>query len=792
MKIQIPLNGKVQLAFGSAIFVLLAVGMVSIFGMAASVESKKWVRHTLLVLEELQDLTSSMQTIEDDYRGFVITGDEIYLRSYREATMDIEQDEASIRVLTADNPVQQNRLPSLEKFAAQKMQFGESVIGLRRDRGLDSAMDAIRTGSGRFAMDGFESIVRNMRVEELRLLSMRESEEERRVAKTKTNLLLGTILGLAVVGAAGWSALRDSSKRAAAAGALQEQKEKYRSLLEAAPDAIVIANAQGRIVLVSAATERLFGYRSDEVVGQIVEMLVPMLFRAVNRQRRLGNGAALYERFMDEGLELYGLRKDKTEFPAEITLSQFESPEGSLLTAAIRDISSRRDARMRLIKTAEELADANRELVKEMGVRQQVEAELSSSHAEAERLLSSISSILIGVDGRGWITRWNAAAAATFDLPSEAALGRPFEDLGIRWQTPEVITNILSIAALGESIRLNELDFRDQADQTRCLGVTIHPIRGEHNQYRGFVFLGVEISQRKQLQEQLRLAQKLEAIGQLAAGVAHEINTPTQFVGDNIHFLQESWNKVNPLLTLIVRLAQPDEVNSLSPQLAAELHAAAEAEIDYLVQEVPKALAQSLDGVERVSQIVKAMREFSHPGGLEKQSADLNRAIQAAITVSRNEWKYVAEVQADLDSELPLVECVIGQIQQVVLNLLINAAHAIQEKIGPESQEKGIIHVTTRVVVDMVEIRVEDTGTGIPQELHTRVFEPFFTTKRVGKGTGQGLALVHSLIVKGHSGKIWIESPPGKGATFVIQLPMENAWGTGNVALAQESAWNQE
>jgi CHASE3 domain sensor protein len=143
MKIQIPLNGKVQLAFGSAIFVLLAVGMVSIFGMAASVESKKWVRHTLLVLEELQDLTSSMQTIEDDYRGFVITGDEIYLRSYREATMDIEQDEASIRVLTADNPVQQNRLPSLEKFAAQKMQFGESVIGLRRDRGLDSAMDAI-------------------------------------------------------------------------------------------------------------------------------------------------------------------------------------------------------------------------------------------------------------------------------------------------------------------------------------------------------------------------------------------------------------------------------------------------------------------------------------------------------------------------------------------------------------------------------------------------------------------------------------------------------------------------
>ena len=436
------------------------------------------------------------------------------------------------------------------------------------------------------------------------------------------------------------------------------------------------------------------------------------------------------------------------------------------------------------VQTGKLMIDVQRTSVAE---RQQAQAELSTSHAEAEQLLSSISSILIGVDDHGRITRWNAAAAATFAIPSAAALDRPLDDLGIHWHAPGVGERMAAIAALGKSLRLDDLEFRDAAGKDRSLGATIHPIRGEQGQHRGYVFLGVEISQRKQLQEQLRQAQKLEAIGQLAAGVAHEINTPTQYVGDNIRFLEESWKKLNPLLGLIGRLSQPAEGIAHSRELAAELHAAAvEAEIDYLVQEVPKALAQSLDGVERVSQIVKAMREFSHRGSLEKESADLNRAIEAAITVSRNEWKYVADVKTDLDPALPLVQCVIGQLQQVILNLLINAAHAIGEKIGPDSQQKGVIHVTTRLVPDAVEIRIEDTGTGIPEELRSRVFEPFFTTKPVGKGTGQGLALVHSLIVKGHSGKIWIESPPGKGAAFVIQLPLETPLGTERAAPDRE------
>jgi len=223
--------------------------------------------------------------------------------------------------------------------------------------------------------------------------------------------------------------------------------------------------------------------------------------------------------------------------------------------------------------------------------------------------------------------------------------------------------------------------------------------------------------------------------------------------------------------------------------LSAELQSAsADAEPEYLLREVPKALEQSLDGVQRVSQIVQAMRDFSHPGSAEKQSADINRAIEAAVTVSRNAWKYVADVKLNLDPNLPLVQCMIGQIQQALLNLLINAAQAIEEKTGKNSLEKGTIYVSTRQAGNAVEIRVEDTGAGIPEEIRNRVFEPFFTTKAVGKGTGQGLALVHTVVVKTHSGSLWIESPPGKGAAFVLQIPLGDGGGEQKKAPEKEPA----
>jgi signal transduction histidine kinase len=197
-----------------------------------------------------------------------------------------------------------------------------------------------------------------------------------------------------------------------------------------------------------------------------------------------------------------------------------------------------------------------------------------------------------------------------------------------------------------------------------------------------------------------------------------------------------------------------------------------EGDLEYAMREAPIAIDQSLEGTNRVARIVRAMRDFAHPDNEKKTHTDLNRCIETVITVARNEWKYVAKIETQFDSELPLVLCQPGEIEQAILNLLVNAAHAIGENVGT-SGRLGRIQITTSVVDDHARIRITDNGTGIPEQLRDKVFEPFFTTKEVGKGTGQGLAIVRSVIVQKHQGKIWFESESGIGTSFIIELPIE-------------------
>jgi PAS domain S-box-containing protein len=268
------------------------------------------------------------------------------------------------------------------------------------------------------------------------------------------------------------------------------------------------------------------------------------------------------------------------------------------------------------------------------------------------------------------------------------------------------------------------------------------------------------LEERDRLEDNLRQAQKLEAIGQLAAGIAHEINTPTQYVGDNLRFLKESFGELDGLLTQLVDFGGEPARSAL-----------AEADFDYLKEEIPRALNQSLEGVDRVAKIVRAMKEFSHPAR-EKTATDLNRAIQSTITVASNEWKYVAEVEMDLDTNLPSVHCSPAEFNQVVLNIVVNAAHAISDVVGDGGHGKGKIRVKTRPEGEWAVIEISDTGAGMPAHVQQRIFEPFFTTKEVGKGTGQGLAIAHNVIVDKHGGTIKVSSSPGKGTTFTIRLPI--------------------
>ena len=280
--------------------------------------------------------------------------------------------------------------------------------------------------------------------------------------------------------------------------------------------------------------------------------------------------------------------------------------------------------------------------------------------------------------------------------------------------------------------------------------------------------------ERKLMDLQLRQAQKMEAVGQLAAGVAHEINTPTQYVGDNTRFLKDAFESITVALRGYTELIAAAKQNAITPELIARAEEIiAASELEYHSEQIPAAIIETLEGVERVSKIVRAMKEFSHPGSREKIAADLNKAIESTVTVARNEWKYVAELELKLDRDLPLVPCFVSEFNQAILNLVINASHTIGDMIRANPGSKGTITVSTCADGDHVEVRVSDTGTGIPEEHRLRIFEPFFTTKEVGKGTGQGLTVVYSNIVKKHGGTVTFETEPGKGTTFIIRLPLK-------------------
>ena len=301
-----PLNRKVQIAFGSAVLALLILGAVSYRGMAGWGESDRWVRHTHEVLENLQDLRFALESVESSVRGYVLTGNESYLETYHASLLRVEQGQAAVLDLTADNPAQQREAVDLQKLVTGKVQLAEMVIGVRQTLGMEAAGDVIRTGQGQRIMEEFQTGIRQMQEEELRLLVLRNADAKRRLSQTKSVLMFGTILGLLVAAAAGWSVLRDNSGRGLAEEALRDSLEKYRillsrdlsaskesgakyrGLLEAAPDAMVVVNAGGEIVLLNVQAEKQFGYSRDELVGQQVKNIIPEGFA----ERLIADGTA--------------------------------------------------------------------------------------------------------------------------------------------------------------------------------------------------------------------------------------------------------------------------------------------------------------------------------------------------------------------------------------------------------------------------------------------------------------------------------------------------------------------
>jgi PAS domain S-box-containing protein len=359
---------------------------------------------------------------------------------------------------------------------------------------------------------------------------------------------------------------------------------------------------------------------------------------------------------------------------------------------------------------------------------------------------------------------------------AQKTLGYPVE----KWAEPGFIESVVApeqvdavrahlAAAPGSGETEFECALLAQSGITRRLRWVVTPgeMRGEPC-LRGLM---LDITQQRKLESDLQQAQKLESVGRLASGVAHEINTPVQFITDNVHFLRDSTIELAAFIEAL--RASNQAVLDGAPSLqAASAAAATEAQVDlpYLLDDMPKAFQGCIEGLKRVATIVRSMKEFAHPDSTEKSGIDLNRAIQSTLVIASNEYKYVAEMETHF-GEIPTVMCHAGEVNQAVLNIIVNAAHAIGDVVK-DTHGRGKITVTTRQEDDSVIISIADTGGGIPEHIRARIFDPFFTTKEVGKGTGQGLAIARSVLVDKHDGDLTVETEVGVGTTFHLRLPI--------------------
>jgi PAS domain S-box-containing protein len=518
---------------------------------------------------------------------------------------------------------------------------------------------------------------------------------------------------------------------------LTNSEARQRAVISTMQDAHVVADAQRRIVAFNPAAERIFGYTASEVIGTLVTRLLPE-----RSQEQHARDYVRYQQGEDTGVvdrvrEVKARRKSGDVFPIELMLSAFTVDGEQFFSAVIRDVSLRKAAEERMRHLAGAIESAN----------------------ECIEIIAAT----------GEVTYVNPAYERSHECRLADIIGKRPETIREFDQEDGRLAALLESTSRGEAWHGTLKSRSRTSGRTFVEDVSVSPIRNESGTISAFVVVKRDISEKLAMEQQLLRGQKLEAVGQLAAGIAHEINTPIQFVSDNIRFLKDSFKDISGLIEHLKGLEGMSVEHKILPADISKALKAADA--DYLLAEIPKAVDQSLDGVGRVARIVRAMKDFSHPA-TERTPLDINRAMASTATVASNEWKYVAELKTDFDPDLPAVPVMPGDFNQVILNMIVNAAHAIGDVVGDGANGRGTITLATRKAGDCAEIRISDTGCGMTPEIAARIFDPFFTTKAVGKGTGQGLAITHNVIVEKHGGTIHVNSRPGAGTTFIIRLPL--------------------
>lgn len=408
--------------------------------------------------------------------------------------------------------------------------------------------------------------------------------------------------------------------------------------------------------------------------------------------------------------------------------------------------------------------------------------EITISHSQVKHLLSAIDSILIGVSRDDVITHWNRTAAKIFGISQDVAVGKKIIGFDIPWEWDKIYIGITNSLAEKRPITLPDVRYESLYGQKRLLGITVNPIMDETGNLLGYLLFGRDITDKRISESEILQAQKLQSIGQLAAGIAHEINTPAQYVNDNLHFIKDVVKDLenlmihcDDLLSLLMNAKQlPQKLKEMLDTIKTIKQTI---DYDYCKTELPKAIDQSIEGISKIVGIVKSLKSFAHPDTQKKISINIHTLLQDVITITRNEWKYIADITTHFKQIDIVIPCFPNQLSQVFLNMIINSRDAIQEAIDKKLIERGHIEMFTDMDSEYAIVSIKDNGIGIKEELMPKIFDPFFTTKEVGKGTGQGLAIAHSIIYDKHKGKIRVESEYAKGTTFKVYLPLRETLG---------------
>jgi PAS domain S-box-containing protein len=945
---------KLQLAFGSAVLALLVVGAISYRGMAISDQSSAWVRHSHEVLETLGDTLSAARSMDSSYRGFVLTGDESYFAAYRASVLAVRQDETNAARLTADNPIQQRQFPVLDALLAQKIQFAENVIILRRTQGLKPAAAAIETGQGELTTREFQGVVRQMQDEELQLLAVRDADSKRRLDQTKFILILGSLMGLLITVAAAWTAHRDNSRRgfveealrasdekfrmlldgvqdyaiflldprgdvanwnagserlkgyraeeiigrnfscfftpediergrpaemlrlAAANGRhqehdmrvrkdgsrfmasvtltalrdaagklrgfseishdLRENKEseaKYRGLLEAAPDAMVVVNQSGEIVLLNVQAERQFGYRRDELLGQKVKNIIPEGFaeRLIADDLRSTEDAVAQQ--IGTGIELNGRRKDGTEFPIEIMLNPLESAEGILVTAAIRDISVRKEAEKQVVRMESryrgllEAAPDAMVVVNQSGeiVLLNVQAEKQFGYRRDELLGQKVKNII----PKGFAERLIADDLRSTEDALAQQIGTGIELIGRRKDGSEFpieimlspldgVDGILVTAAIRDITERKRRDYDlscmaavVESSHDAITGLSIEGIvltwnhgaariygySAEEAMGRSVLFLSppersIEDSKLLEMVAHTDALENFETVRvkkdgtrvQIALTLSAIRNTDGQMVG--ISSVARDVSDSKTLEEMLRQSQKMEAVGQLAGGVAHDFNNLLSVIIGYtglLLDEMKpddperKSIEEIQKAGERAALLTRQLLAFSRKQVLQPKVLDLNTVVVGAEKLLQRLIGEDIELHVIPNYALGQIKADAGQIEQIIMNLAVNARDAMPPggKLTIETANVDFDadyagqHPST-LVGPHVMLSVTDTGCGMDEKIKAHIFEPFFTTKEFGKGTGLGLSTVYG-IVKQSGGSVWVYSEIGVGTTFKIYLP---------------------